>query len=131
MREYCLSTDYNMFILHYFLHSADPKSELRDVLAVVSYDGVVRWIPHQIFKSSCSLDVTNFPFDEQNCHMWFGSWTHTTAELDLKMAFPSGIDLSTFQVRLSWGEVVEKSTSSWSMTMSWYGYTFRTTALSV
>ena len=77
--------------------SADPKSELRDVLAVVQHDGSILWVPHQIFKSSCSLDVTNFPFDYQNCHMWFGSWTHSRQEVDVHMAFPNGIDLSTFQ----------------------------------
>ena len=76
---------------------ADPKNELRDVLAVVHHDGRVHWVPHQIFKSSCSVDVTNFPFDHQNCHMWFGSWTHASSEIDLNMAFSSGIDLSTFQ----------------------------------
>ena len=66
------------------LFRADPQSEFRDVLAVVSPDGSVNWVPHQIFKSSCSLDVTNFPFDNQNCHMWFGSWTHTRSEVGHK-----------------------------------------------
>ena len=64
-----------------FTCRADPKSEFRDVLAVVLPDGTVRWVPHQIFKSSCILDVTNFPFDYQNCHMWFGSWTHTRSQV--------------------------------------------------
>ncbi len=83
--------------LNYVYFSADPKSELRDVLAVVDFNGTVVWVPHQIFKSSCSIDVTNFPFDSQNCHMWFGSWTHTMREVDVHMAFQGGIDLSTFQ----------------------------------
>ena len=79
-----------------FVFSADPENRPREVLAVVSYNGSVLWVPHQIFKSSCSIDVTNFPFDSQHCHMWFGSWTHTSDEIDLQMAFPGGIDLSTF-----------------------------------
>jgi len=29
--------------------------------------------------------------------MWFGSWTHATKEIDMQIAFPGGIDLSTFQ----------------------------------
>ena len=29
-----------------------------------------------IFKSSCPIDITWFPFDDQNCEMKFGSWTY-------------------------------------------------------
>lgn len=77
--------------------SADVDIEARDALAVISYNGLVNWYPHCIFRSSCSVDVSNFPFDEQQCHMWFGSWTHSSKEVDLNMAFSGGIDLSTFR----------------------------------
>ena len=29
--------------------------------------------------------------------MWFGSWTYSSREIDLKLAFEGGIDMSTFQ----------------------------------
>ena len=29
-----------------------------------------------IFMSSCPIDITWFPFDDQNCEMKFGSWTY-------------------------------------------------------
>ena len=45
--------------------SAETDKAERDVLAVVGADGTVLWVPHQIFKSSCSIDVRNFPFDYQ------------------------------------------------------------------
>ena len=44
--------------------------------ATLSSDGVVRWEPPSIFKSQCEINVEFFPFDEQNCHMKFGSWTY-------------------------------------------------------
>lgn len=53
--------------------------------AVVSYDGEVTWMPPAILKSSCSIDVTYFPFDAQNCTMKFGAWTHGKSRIDLKM----------------------------------------------
>ncbi len=71
---------YHIHMIQHFsifpFYRAETDRALRDVLAVLSAPGYVSWIPHQIFKSSCSIDVTNFPFDEQECHMYFGSWTH-------------------------------------------------------
>lgn len=46
-------------------------------------DGTVMWIPQGIYKSSCSIDITHFPFDEQRCKMKFGSWTYDGAKLDV------------------------------------------------
>ena len=80
-----------------YFNRADPESGARNALVVVFHDGTVQWVPHQIFRSSCSINVTNFPFDEQQCHMWFGSWTYTLPDIDLKLIFEDGIDLTTFQ----------------------------------
>lgn len=52
-------------------------------MAVVSSDGTVLWIPMAIYKSSCSIDITHFPFDTQTCHLKFGSWTYDGTNLDL------------------------------------------------
>ena len=44
--------------------------------AVVYHDSRVKWSPPAIFASSCEMEVEYFPFDQQECHLKFGSWTH-------------------------------------------------------
>ena len=36
-----------------------------------------------LFKSICSVDVTNFPFDDQECLLKFGSWSFDISKIDL------------------------------------------------
>lgn len=49
---------------------------MSDAMAVVSSDGTVLYIPVGRTKSTCSIDITFFPFDEQTCILKFGSWTY-------------------------------------------------------
>ena len=43
---------------------------------VVTSEGQCTYIPPGIFMSTCKIDITWFPFDDQNCEMKFGSWTY-------------------------------------------------------
>ena len=43
---------------------------------VVTSSGLCTYIPPGMFKSSCPIDITWFPFDDQSCEMKFGSWTY-------------------------------------------------------
>jgi len=52
--------------------------------ATLHHTGRVVWEPPAIYKSSCTIDVEFFPFDEQTCRMKFGSWTYDGFQVDLK-----------------------------------------------
>lgn len=65
------------------------------------HDGRVQWTPPAIYKSSCSIDVTFFPFDQQNCTMKFGSWTYDKAKIDL-VRMHSRVDLLDFWESGEW-----------------------------
>ena len=45
--------------------------------ATITPNGTVRWEPPAIYRSQCYIDVEFFPFDEQMCHLKFGTWTYT------------------------------------------------------
>ncbi|KAK7906881.1 hypothetical protein WMY93_015493 [Mugilogobius chulae] len=65
------------------------------------YTGKVRWVPPAIYKSSCSIDVTFFPFDQQNCKMKFGSWTYDKAKIDLEK-IENTVDLNNYWESGEW-----------------------------
>jgi len=69
---------------------------------VASSDGSMLYVPPGIFKSTCKIDITWFPFDDQNCELKFGSWTYNGFKLDLKLQFETGGDLSNFMENGEW-----------------------------
>lgn len=73
--------------------------------ALLKYDGTVTWMPPAIFKSSCPMDITYFPFDYQNCSMKFGSWTYDKAKIDLAI-IGSKVNLKDFWESGEW-EIID------------------------
>ncbi|XP_036810010.1 neuronal acetylcholine receptor subunit alpha-3 isoform X2 [Oncorhynchus mykiss] len=73
--------------------------------ALLKFDGTVTWVPPAIFKSSCPMDITYFPFDYQNCSMKFGSWTYDKAKIDLVL-IGSKVNLKDFWESGEW-EIID------------------------
>lgn len=82
--------------------------------ATLFANGLVKWEPPAIFKSSCDIDVRYFPFDEQTCWLKFGSWTFDGFQIDLLHIHANtseegssdhvevGIDLSEYYINVEW-----------------------------
>jgi len=82
--------------------------------ATLYHDGLVKWEPPAIFKSSCDIDVRYFPFDEQTCWLKFGSWTFDGFQIDLVHIHANqsnnessdhveqGIDLTEYYINVEW-----------------------------
>ncbi|XP_071120236.1 acetylcholine receptor subunit beta-like 1 [Mytilus edulis] len=66
-------------------NNADGKYEVSYKSNVVlGHDGNHSWVPPAIYKSSCTIDVEYFPFDQQICEMKFGSWTYKGDQLKFR-----------------------------------------------
>ncbi|CAJ0947660.1 unnamed protein product, partial [Mesorhabditis belari] len=72
---------------------------------VVSNTGEIQWVPPGVFKVTCKIDITWFPFDSQTCFMKFGSWSYHGKAIDLLIdTEESGesMDLSTYVSNGEW-----------------------------
>ncbi|XP_014292243.2 neuronal acetylcholine receptor subunit alpha-7 [Halyomorpha halys] len=79
-------------------NNADPQysSAVINSNVILRSSGEVVWLSHGIYKSSCHIDVQYFPFDIQNCHMKWASWTYDGYQLELVQQGEDG-DISNYQ----------------------------------
>ena len=85
-------------------NSADGNYEVRFKSNTLLYpDGMIIWLPPAIYQSSCQIDVTYFPFDQQRCVMKFGSWTFNGDQVYLALFNNKNhVDLSDYWKSGTW-----------------------------
>ena len=60
------------------------RTDYEDSIPIkVTHEGLVQWNYPTIIRSSCSLDMTMFPWDVQACDLKFGSWSYNTYAIDI------------------------------------------------
>ncbi|RUS75096.1 hypothetical protein EGW08_017150 [Elysia chlorotica] len=69
--------------------------------AMVYSNGTVFWAPPARFRSSCKIDITYFPFDDQSCELKFGSWTYDGFQVDVTNR-TSRVDLQNYVYSGEW-----------------------------
>lgn len=62
--------------------AAMSRSVGKEPIRVLS-NGAVQWWTRAVFKASCDLDLSDFPFDQQECSMGFLSWSYDIRQLNL------------------------------------------------
>ncbi|CAG7723103.1 unnamed protein product [Allacma fusca] len=89
-------------------NNADGNYEVRYKSNVLIYShGEVLWVPPAIYQSSCTIDVTYFPFDQQQCIMKFGSWTFNGDQVSLSLYNNKNfVDLSDYWKSGTW-DIIE------------------------
>ncbi|CAF2615057.1 unnamed protein product [Rotaria sp. Silwood2] len=78
-----LPTDEGIMMAWHNFNADDYTQGYYQSKAMVDSNGHVFWPPPAKFRSSCKIDVTFFPFDDQLCKLKFGSWTYDAAQVNL------------------------------------------------
>ena len=55
----------------------------------VTYEGLVRWKIRKTMRTSCPINVTDFPFDTQVCDIDLASWSYTSTILNISLDEPN------------------------------------------
>ena len=90
--------------LHVWLSCSVDKdfdSKILTTKVRVSSDGTCYWIPPGLFQSSCAMDISYFPFDEQICSLKFGSWMYNGFQLNMHLR-EFNIDISDYIASNIW-----------------------------
>ena len=64
------------FLLVIIFSADDFTNDYMRSLAVVRHTGHVFWPPPTKFRSTCPVDVSFFPFDDQTCTLRLASWLY-------------------------------------------------------
>ena len=85
------------------LNRAEGSDEIGSIETRVQADdeGNVVWLVQTIYRSSCSIDITYFPFDDQTCQLVVGSRTYDKKQLKIVPKNPYA-DVNAYTVNGEW-----------------------------
>jgi hypothetical protein len=70
----------------------------------VDFDGQITWLPYEVFKSRCPIDITFFPFDVQICDITFVIWSYDRSEVEISRSH-HGIKFHQYEENSIWSIV--------------------------
>jgi len=68
----------------------------------VSRNGTVQWVSVHKIRATCATNMTSFPFDDQDCHLKYGSWVHNGWKINLSLVDKSEADTGSFVRNSEW-----------------------------
>ena len=80
--SHCINSVIMFCILSsYPIHRVSEEEKIDDALVKITSSGHVTWTQRNVLKTSCQIDMQNYPFDLQNCHMILHSSSYTKKEV--------------------------------------------------
>lgn len=81
----------------------DALSVQQELMIMINFEGNCSMTYAKFYKSTCEIDVTFFPFDEQICKQEFGSWNYDERYLRLKVDDEDALgDRSEYEANGEW-----------------------------
>ncbi|KAK7108213.1 neuronal acetylcholine receptor subunit alpha-3-like [Littorina saxatilis] len=65
--------------------NVESDMNMQDSMVVAYFTGHLIWITPLRLRTTCRVDLRNFPFDEQTCSMYFASWVYNGHEVNLTL----------------------------------------------
>lgn len=59
------------------------KNNLIETNLLLYFSGMLLWYSPIVLRAQCEMNLSNWPYDEQNCYFKFGSWTHDGLSINL------------------------------------------------
>ena len=84
-----------------FFRAEQIYGDYRDFRALVNSSGHVHWEPGGVFKTMCQIDITYFPFDEQDCPLVFGAWSYHTNKMNLTNS-DTVVNMDSYETNGEW-----------------------------
>lgn len=75
---------------------------------IVHDNGLCKWLAPYFSSTSCSIDSTKFPFDEQICNVEMASWTQAGSKVDVNLG-KGMVDIGSYQENIQWKLVSAKA----------------------
>ncbi|XP_059158996.1 neuronal acetylcholine receptor subunit alpha-6-like [Physella acuta] len=99
------------------MNTLGDRDPFGDVIAPVFVysNGSVSWVPGTLLTTSCKLDLTDYPFDQQNCTVQIVAMTLTTKELTF-VASTNKSSLNFFTSNSEWNYLDSSLTTSYIST---------------
>ncbi|XP_074653007.1 neuronal acetylcholine receptor subunit alpha-10-like [Tubulanus polymorphus] len=87
----------------FVFNNADDGSTgfMAGIHVLVNENGSVLWPVPVKLKSSCKVDITYFPFDDQTCILRFGSWIYSINWMDF-VSTHQNVDLENYVDNSEW-----------------------------
>ncbi|XP_030842465.1 neuronal acetylcholine receptor subunit alpha-2-like [Strongylocentrotus purpuratus] len=91
-------------------NSNSPSESLRSgVSAIVYADGSVFYDPPMHLEATCTVDLTDYPYDQHNCSLKWGSWAYGASVITID-SISDSIDLSETVDHPIWDIINQKAT---------------------
>lgn len=81
---------------------------------LLAHDGLLHWEPGGIFRTTCDIDITYFPFDVQHCPLLIGAYSYYSTKMNITNR---SNDISTHDFRLNGEWHVYGTSAAWNITV--------------